>query len=227
MRLGNTDPFYRVSSSGMWGDINLRELSLSDLDKAIDEGRKYWKQTHPPKKGFNILQALGTVALVVLSAGAASMAIGALSSAGGGIAATLGRVVNGAKGLLSGQKALGLVKAGTEKLVHGAQKYTELTGKETPADLLKAADAIEKSSSWTDAGKKAFQYYMEQSGQEVTDPKQLALIDERLRREQQYTADAYRQQAARLADQEAQKKGDHGWLAVAIPAGLLLVGSML
>lgn len=249
------DPFYETTARELWGDqIRPPLLSLKQLDKELEEGRKKWIELHPPKSGWAKYKGLATFALVAASAGAASMAMGATAGAGAGAgitgAATAGASVGAAGaagaaagalnygaiaaagaasgatgGALSSSSMMSMIKSGASYLNKGAALYSKVTGKETPAELMAAADAIENSESFVEAGEKAFHYYVNQTGQKVVDEQQRAMIRERLERERALQAERLRKLAAQKAEQQA-GRGLVSYLPVLIPAGIVLIGAL-
>lgn len=232
-----SDDFYTETAREMWGDSIKPSLSMfsnEQLERELEEGKKLWIRLHPPKdslmSGFG---GLAIFAAVAVTAGAASMAMGAgaagagaagAGAASGGASAAAGAASAASGGALSAGKALALVAKGADYLKKGAATYTAVTGKETPSELMAAADIVENSDDWTEASEKAFQYYLKQSGQEMADDKQKALIRERLKREQGAQAERIRALARRkAAEQQRQATGQTlDYWPLLIPAGLIV-----
>lgn len=235
-----TDNFYEMTPTELWGtSIKPEFLTTKQLDKEIEAGRATWKRLHPPKRGWAKYKKLAIVVAVAVSAGAAAAAIAAASaatattaaaataaattaSAGTAAAATTAAAASG--GAITTAGAMSAIKASAGYLMKGAAIYSKVKGKKSPAALMAAADAVANSKDFVDAGEKALDYYLKQTGQEITDKKQRALIRERLKREQALQAERIRRMAALEANREATGNGINKYLPLLIPAGILAVG---
>lgn len=229
MYLSSADDFFDTTTRELWGEsIQPKLLSMAQLNKELEEGKKKYIQLYPPEEGFGIVRGLAVVAVVALSAGAATAAVGssaaisgaavggaaaggaaaaaAASSVGSVVAAgaAVGAAASAASSAITTSSALSLVQSGAKYLSKGAAIYTKVTGKETPAELMQAANLIEGSESWLDAGEKAVKYYMAQAGQKIIDEKQKELIREKLKREQRLQAERLRKMAEQKANEQAQ-----------------------
>jgi len=229
-----SDDFYTETARKLWGEAIRPDLSMfsnEQLDRELEAGKKLWEKLHPPA-GFD-WTSFGVFAGIVLTAGAVSVAMGAgaasagaasAGAASGGASAAASAASTATGGVLSTTKAAGLIAKGAEYLKKGSAAYTAITGQETPAELMAAADIVENSEDWTEASEKAFQYYLEQTGQKMADEKQKALLRERLKREQNAQAERIRALARqKAAEQQRQATGQtFGYWPLLIPAGLII-----
>lgn len=227
-----SDDFFVETPEDLWGtSIKPPLLSNAQLDHEIAAGEKLWRRLHPRER--HGLKGLAVFTAVALTAGAASMYLGAgaasagaasAGAASGGATAAAGAAATTSGGWLTAAKAGSLIAKGADYLKKGAATYSAVTGKETPAELMAAADIVENSDDWTEASEKAFQFYLEKTGREQLDEKQKALIREKLKREQNVQAERIRALARKKAAEQQRKAtgGAMEYWPLLIPAGLVV-----
>jgi len=222
------DNFFVTESKLLWGDdINPVLKPPYKLEQEIQDGIDLYAKLFPPRK--KSLMKLGIFVLIVLSAGAATMAMGGVGAGAGAVTASAAGPVTsavtiGGTGTLTTSSAMGMIKTGAGYLTKGAAVYSKLTGKETPAELMAAADAIENSGSFVDAGKKAFNYYLNERGQKITDKKTQQLIEARLVQEQRAQVKRLRDMAAKKqVKQQQQNSGFTQYLPIVVPLVFVLL----
>lgn len=240
------DEFYEVTTAQLWGEmIKPSMMPPAVLDKEIEKALATWRRLNPPTKS-KMFKKLAIAVAIAVSVGAAAAVIGpaiAASSAASATAAGAGAVAGttGASVAASAAAAVGTgagigvtgaglttagavsaIKAGAGYLSKGAAIYTKVTGKPTPPELMAAADLIENSDSMTAASEKALDYYLAQQGEKIVDERTRALVQERIKREQQAQAQRLRDMANQQAQLEtAPAGGIMRFLPIIIPAGII------
>ncbi len=201
MIINSLDGFYRKNELQFLGvQYNFSIMTTVQINKALADGITLYNRLYPPQKSNNILGEIVKVAVIS----------GLIALSGAAVLAAIGVPVSSAVSTVSmvgtATAHAGSVIAVTQEVAGGISTggmiYAKITGSK-PDDLIKAAGIISSKSGF-DLLKNTTLDQLAKHGARVqaNDNKSNALLNERIKREQQSMAEKLRVLAATKAKNE-------------------------